>query len=167
MREATGTLNTFRIVIIFTLFFACFITLAITYNKIIKLKNESISIIELYEGVTYNSVPSLNNYLRNSGYNGHGQCDDGEYGLRDLNSTDLTQVGSNDNTRYLYCLKMDDVTASTGSVKIYYNVKLFYNFDIPLFGGVSLMTFKINSETKRITYHQDLANSYIIKRGSL
>ena len=141
MREATGTLNTFRIVIIFTLFFACFITLAITYNKIIKLKN--------------------------SGYNGHGQCDDGEYGLRDLNSIDLTQVGSNDNTRYLYCLKMDDVTDSTGSVKIYYNVKLFYNFDIPLFGGVSLMTFKINSETKRITYHQDLANSYIIKRGSL
>lgn len=154
MREATGALNTFRIAIIFTLLFAVFISLAISYNKVIKIKNESLSIIELNEGIRPNTLDILNNYLRNSGYRARSTCNSDEYGVANLNSNDLEQGGNGG--RYFYCLRPGEVTDSTGTTKVFYNLKLFYNFEIPLFGGVNLMVFNINGETRRITKYTDL-----------
>ena len=50
MRAAIGTQTIFKAVLVFTLIFVAFITVAITYNKAYKLKNETITILEKYEG---------------------------------------------------------------------------------------------------------------------
>ncbi len=154
MREATGTLNTFRIAIVFTLLFAVFITLAISYNKVIKLKNESLSIIELHEGMTENTLNILNRYLKNNGYSATSTCNSDEYGVYNLDNTTSWEQGGN--RRYFYCFKPGEVTDSTGTAKVFYNLKLFYNFEIPLFGGVNLMVFNISGETRRITEYDSL-----------
>ena len=162
MREATGTLNTFRIVIVFTLLFAVFITLAISYNKVIKLKNESLSIIEINEGVTRDSLNIINRFLRNNGYSARSRCNDGEYGMPSLNDdATLEHIVGSDNSRYFYCLEKGETLDSISTKKIFYNLKLFYNFEIPLFGGVNLMVFNINGETRRLTYHEDMETKNI------
>ena len=90
MRAAIGTQTIFKAILIFTLIFVAFITVAITYNKVYKLKNETIAILERYEGIDSKdqTIGIINNYLRNNGYNSKGKCDiqNNEYGIADLYS---------------------------------------------------------------------------------
>ena len=52
MRESIGSSWIFLIVISFTLIFAGFLVMALSYSKTYKIKNELTSIIEKYEGLT-------------------------------------------------------------------------------------------------------------------
>ncbi len=156
MRESTGTLNTFRIVIVFTLLFASFITLAITYNKVIKLKNESLSIIERREGITVDSVEIMNRYLKSSGYHGRGVCKDGEYGMKNLDDDYFEKVSAGSNDMYFYCVSLSTHKDSNNNVKMLYKLRLFYSFELSLFDGFNLFTFEINGETKSITKYNDV-----------
>jgi len=159
MKQSMSTTSIFQLVLGFTLLFTAFLAVAITYNRVIRLKNETIAIIERYEGVSNKSISIINNYLKEGGYNILDNCEDGEYGVYDLtkDSYELSQP----NKKYYYCLyyfceadscKINDPKTPNGN-HIYYKIKLFFKFNIPFIG--ELMTFKINGDTKGIKLYQE------------
>ena len=98
MRESIGSTWVFMIVIVFILLFVSFLTLALTYSKSFKTKNELINIIEKYEGVSSDSVKVINNYLSYSGYDVKGRCpnDKGTWlAATDLKNTTLVKAQKN------------------------------------------------------------------------
>lgn len=155
MRQSIGTTSLFQIIIGFTLLFAAFLAVAVTYNRVFRLKNETLNIIEKYEGISEKSIRIINNYLDNSGYNTMGYCENGEYGISNLSSNTYEKV-TNENKKYYYCLSYycQDDTCNVNSDKlpngnqIFFKVKLFFKFNIPFIGD--LMTFKITGDTKAI-----------------
>lgn len=151
MKTTVTTTQTFKYILLFTFLFVAFLTLAITYNQVFKQKNEIISIIEKYEGIRSKSLKIINNYLLVSNYQTTGECQVGDYGIKDLNSIDY-EIVNNSKDKYLYCLS-DKVVKNENGDKIYYNIKLFYKFNLPFIG--ELFTFKITGETKAIKYYSD------------
>ena len=149
MKNAVTTSEIFKYILLFTFLFAAFLALAINYNRVFKIKNETISILEKYEGVNIDSLNIINNYLIHNNYNTKGQCVLGEYGLKDLNNINLEQV-TNEREKYFYCLS-DKLVRNENDDRIYYNIKLFYKFNLPFLG--ELFTFKISGETKGIKYY--------------
>ena len=87
MRESIGTTWVLQLVILFILLFVGFLTLSLNYSKSYKVKNELLSVIEKYEGLTTDSVKIINNYLSKNGYKTMGKCgDDGWYGTKSIDS---------------------------------------------------------------------------------
>ena len=125
-------------------------------SKVFKLKNETMSILEKYEGVSNKSIKIINKYLENNAYTTKGTCKKDEYGISDLESTSLEKVSDN-NKKYYYCItyncKNDRCTINSGA-KIYYKITLFYKFNLPVIG--ELLTFKINGETKGIKLYSEM-----------
>ena len=67
MRESIGATWILQLVIIFMLIFVAFLALSVNYTKAYKIKNEVVTIIEKYEGVSSKkegSIEIINNYLR-------------------------------------------------------------------------------------------------------
>ena len=70
MRESVGSTWIFQLAIIFILIFSAYLAITINYSKTFKVKNEVISILEKYEGLTDSSSGStsagsiaiINNY---------------------------------------------------------------------------------------------------------
>lgn len=155
MKSTVSTTEIFKYVLLFTFLFSGFIVLTITYNKAFKLKNEGLSIAEKYEGFTQKGLTIFNNYLRNNGYAATGNCDTGEYGVSDLNNPDIEPAQSN--KRYFYCLsyrcKNGNCTINDNQNYIYYNLKIFYKFNLPIIG--ELITFKITGESKAIKLYRE------------
>lgn len=154
MREASGTTTTMKMALAFTILFSAFLAIAITYNKAFKIKNESLSILEKYEGVNNTSITIINNYLKNNGYNGKGKCKDNEYGVSSLNNDYYEKVNSNND--YYYCLNYHCSKGTckiTNNNQIFYKFKLFFKFNLPFLG--ELTTFKIDGETKAIKLFQE------------
>ncbi len=159
MKQMVSTTTLFKIVLVLTFLFAGFLAAAIVYNKAFRMKNESISIIEKYEGLTPKSIGIINNYLYNNGYNTKGTCEDGEYGLSSLSSTTLEL--SDDGKRYFYCVDFhclngrcridNNADSRPNGNKIYYDFRLFFNFDLPFLGD--LLTFSITGESKGVNYY--------------
>lgn len=149
MREATGTTTTMKMALAFTILFAAFLAIAITYNKAFKLKNETLSILEKYEGVSDKSLSIINNYLKNNGYNEKGKCKTDEFGVTNLDSTAYESAKSN--TDYYYCLSYycsNNTCKISNNNQIYYHVKVFFKFNLPFLGDIS--TFTVDGETKPI-----------------
>lgn len=153
MREATGTTTTMKMALAFTLLFSAFLAIAITYNKAFKLKNETLTILEKYEGVSSKSISIINNYLKNSGYNSKGKCSSLEYGVTDLEKDTLEKV--NENTNYYYCIsyRCVDNCKINNNNQIYYHFKLFFKFNLPYLGDIT--TFNIDGETKAIKLYSE------------
>lgn len=148
MKNALTTSEIFKYILLFTFLFAAFLALAITYNRVFKQKNEIISIIEKYENVS-SSLNIINKYLKTTGYSAEGQCVIGEYGIKDLDNNTYEKV-IDTKEKYYYCLS-DRLLKNNNSDKIYYNIKLFFKFNLPFIGD--LFTFKITGETKAIKYY--------------
>jgi len=155
MKQTIATTTIFKAVLAFTIIFSAFLVMAIAYNKAFKLKNESLSIIEKYEGVTLGtggsvkSIKLINNYLSNSGYTTKGNCETGEFGVPDLNNAKYEIAIAN--KKYYYCLKSyckNGICAISNNNKIFYKITFFYKFNLPFLG--ELVTFKITGETKQI-----------------
>lgn len=149
MKSTVTSSEMFKYILLFTFLFAAFLALAITYNKVYKLKNESISILEKYEGVSHKSLTIINNYLMNNGYKTKGQCEIGEHGMKSLEDPSLETV-SDRNTKYYYCLS-DYVVLNDNINRVYYKVKFFFKFNLPFFGD--LFRFRITGESKGIQYY--------------
>ena len=139
MKETIATTTIFKAILAFTILFSGFLAVAITYNRVYKLKNETISIIEKYEGISSKSIKIINNYLSNSGYDTLGNCEEREYGVADLSNDDYELAV--ENKKYYYCLnyycktdrcKIDDPKTPNGN-EIFYNTKLFFKFNLPFF----------------------------------
>ncbi len=165
MKGSISTTTIFKIILVFTMIFAGFLAIAITYNKAYKQKNEVVSILEKYEGVSSKSLEIINNYLKNSNYDVKGLCGEGQYGMSSLDSNYL--VKAQNGVKYFYCLDYycNDNNINKNNINrkcvlnnnrnnyIYYNVRLFFNFNLPFFGDI--MTFKITGDTKAIKYYKE------------
>ena len=109
MRESVGSTWIFQLAIIFILIFSAYLAITINYSKTFKVKNEVISILEKYEGLTDSSSGStsagsiaiINNYLLGSGYKETGSCPEDYYGARSLNDGSFSNFEiSNPGTKY-------------------------------------------------------------------
>lgn len=133
MRSAVGSSWLYGLILVFTLIFSGFLVMTLTYSKAYKLKNEMLSIIEKYEGLTTTSVigdgsiPIINKYLDNSGYKGSGVCEAGEYAPTSLKDNTLTKA--NGQSKYPYCISYS--TSKSGYTT--FNVKIFFSINIPVF----------------------------------
>lgn len=150
MRETIASTWIYQLVIIFILMFVAFLILSLTYSKNYKTKNEIIDIIEKYEGVNQKSVQLINNYLSYTGYKVKHSCPtqpNDWLGATSLENISLTkaQVGE----KYYYCLRR-----VINSNKMYYQVKTFFKFNLPIFGDIH--TFTVDGTTNDIFRNSDL-----------
>lgn len=138
MRESIGNTWIFMLVISFTLIFAGFLVLVLSYSKIYKMKNELTSILEKYEGLTSKSEKIINEYLDNSNYRVMGKCENGSYASDDLLSTNIVD----DETKsYYYCIS----TRINKRGNTVFIITMFYDFNLPIFG--KLTKFSVKGET--------------------
>lgn len=168
MKGAVETTETFKYIILFTFLFAAFLTLAITYNKAFRLKNETLTILEKYEG-NQNGFNIINNYLQKSSYKTVGKCnlEDNKdvYGVifgENNNLPELVDENKSKNKNYNYCItyRCKDEVCGVGRTDdapngnyIYYDVTLFYKFNLPIIGDI--LTFNISGETKAISLYDE------------
>lgn len=167
MREATGSTFIFTLAITFTLIFSGFLVLAIHYNRAYKIKNEVTSMIERYEGLTgtdelnnLGSIGIINKYLLNNGYNAMGNCEDGEYGISDLNqdviNDSISKLVTNTEDQYYYCIKY---IPDKKNCKGYFRVTVFFDFNLPVFGKIS--KFSVKGQTNEM-YPVYIGNTKVI-----
>ncbi len=153
MREVTSSTWTFSLIITFMFLFSAFLALSITYSKVFKLKNEVLTILEKYEGLTSESHEIINNLLLTSNYKTTGHCKDVLYAEDDLNSNPQYIKKSEANKKYYYCLESSKTSNPNIKDKVYYDIKLFFKFNLPIFG--ELTSFDINGRTKLIKVNQN------------
>lgn len=143
MRESIGSTWTLQLVIAFILLFVGFLTLSLGYSKSYKVKNETLSIIEKYEGLTTDAVTIINNYLVYNNYNVKGKCPDNTwYGINNLSVNTIEKADSK--TKYYYCVKK---IHSKGNY-YYYEINTFFKFNLPIVGDFA--TFTIEGSTADI-----------------
>ena len=162
MRESVGSTWIFLIAITFTIIFAGFLVMALSYSRTYKEKNELTSIIEKYEGLTTKtthhknidgSINVMNTYLRNNNYNRKGFCQkvDSVYEATDTVNKmygfdiDGTPEIAQDDKRYDYC-----VLAMTNyeTCNTIFRVTVFFDFNLPVFGD--LVKFRVSGQTNEI-----------------
>ena len=153
MRDAIGSTWIFSLVISFTLIFAGFLVLALSYSKAYKVKNEMTSIIEKYEGLTQNdtlnnkgSIQIINQYLQNAGYRTLGNCPVGSYASDDLTLNSLVKITStNSSNKYYYCISYDTDHNKCSTI---FKITVFYDFNLPILG--QLTKFSITGQSNEI-----------------
>lgn len=159
MKQTMTTTTLFKAILAFTILFAGFLAVAINYNRVYKLKNETISILEKYEGVSTKSLGIINNYLNKGAYNTKGNCETGEYGVEDLGNAKYELAKTN--KKYYYCInyycknkgcKIKD-SDNISNNEIFYQVRVFFKFNLPYLED--LLTFKITGETKAIKLYTE------------
>jgi len=142
MRESIGSTWILQLVIVFILLFVSFLTLSLSYSKSYKTKNEMLSIIEKYEGLTSNSVKLINNYLDYNAYNAKGKCPDSTwYGQTNISASNGVLEPAATNEKYYYCVKKRFANKNY----YFYEVKVFLSFNLPALGNFA--TFTISGST--------------------
>lgn len=162
MREAIGTTWIFQLVIIFMLIFVAFLSLSLNYTKAFKIKNELLTTIEKFEGLTFNesanepgSVRIINNYLIYNNYRSMGACELGSFGSRSLESTSLELA--EEGRKYYYCVRKIDRSNKSLPDRAKYEIKIFFKFSLPVIGDLFTFssegtTIDINRAVKDIDY---------------
>ena len=153
MRETVGNTFIIKLIIVFTLLFSAFLALAISYNKVFKMKNEVLSIIEKYEGINDTSLNIINNYFYANGYTITSSCPDGYMGVNNFEEEAVEAVSGE---KYYFCYKenkdrLKDGLNNDKNVNIkkkVYDVIVFYKFYLPIVGDI--FTFNIKGQTKTI-----------------
>ena len=98
-----------------------------------------LSIIEKYEGMNSTSQGIINNYMHGESYLTVGGCPDGWYGAS-INSDNFEEARPNQ--KYSYCF----TDSYTSDGLIYYNIIVFYKFNLPFLGDI--MTFEVEGTTE-------------------
>lgn len=155
MKESIGGFSLFNIVIVFVLVFTGYISLSINYSKAYNVKNEILNIIRNQGGVCTSDTPSdsdncynfteqITDYFKEANYRSVGNCKDGWTGF----SRDGSNLGTNAKNA-AFCVHA--VKANTNSElpnALYYQVKVFYQLDLPIINNV--FEFSIVGETARV-----------------
>lgn len=140
MRQTIGGTWLMQLMILFIMLFVGYIILTLNYSKTLRVKNEVVGMIEKYDGLNDASIELVNNYLETSGYNAMGICTTdslvGLYGSDNLKSFVLEQAVPN--KKYYYCVKK----YAGASTSKYYQVTLFYKFNLPVLGSLSGFTVR-------------------------
>ena len=146
MREAVGTTWIFQLVLIFVLIFAAYLALTVNYSKSFRVKNEVLTIIEKYQGVTDNAYKTINNYLYANNYNQKGRCPDGWYGVKDITDTRINGLEeAKSNSKYYWCVYKNTGYHASRPGRSYYKIKMFFRFELPMIG--QLTTFDVDGQT--------------------
>jgi len=163
MRQTIGTTWIFQLVIVFMLVFVAFLSLSLNYTKAFKIKNELISTIEKFEGLTQSasdrqpgSIQIINNYLMYNNYSSVGTCDISDYGAPSLQSTSLEEAIPG--KKYYYCVRKIDRSNKSLANRAKYEIKIFFKFSLPVIGD--LFTFSSEGTTIDITYSVNDINYY-------
>ena len=138
MRETTGSMWIFQMMLIFILIFARFLCLVINYSKAYRVKNEVLSIIEEYEGVSEASQQIIDNYLMSQSYLTKGNCPEGWFGV---DATTGTYEESTGRQAFSYCF----IENEDENNYIYYDIMVFYQFNLPFLGD--FMRFRVEGTT--------------------
>ncbi len=154
MKEAIGGISLFNIVIVFVLLFAGYISMSINYSKAYNVKNEILNIIRNQGGVCtasqpnntnncYNFASQITDYFREANYRSTGTCD------IDEGWVGYNREGQIDYNNSAFCVKAIKVnTNSELPNALYYQIKVFYQLDLPIIRSVFDLT--IYGETARI-----------------
>lgn len=154
MRQSIGATWILQLVIVFMLIFVGFLALSINYTKAFKIKNELLSIVEKYEGLSTSengSISIVNNYLRYNNYQAMSYCDEDTYGSDNLDSTTLTPTSKN--TKYYYCVRKVMASAPSHANRVHYEITTFFRFNLPFIGD--LFTFQVSGTTNDIENPSD------------
>lgn len=162
MRETIGSTWIFTLAITFTLIFAGFLVIALSYSRTYKQKNDLTSIIEKYEGLTtkstykksiVGSINVMNTYLNNNNYKMKGVCqdiDDVYEATETINkmygfNIDGTYEQATEGKKYNFCVlaMTNNKTCTT-----IFRVTLFFDFNLPVLGD--LVRFKVSGQTNEI-----------------
>jgi hypothetical protein len=165
MRESMGTSWLFQIVIMFVLIFVAYLTVTINYSKGFKTKNEVITILEKYEGLTdggtsgYGSITVINNYLSGVGYSATGSCPSEYYGAKSLTNntySNFEYVDGSSGSKYYYCIKKVTGYYEHKPTRSYYMVTLFVNMNLPSIGHIADFQATGRTTDLDITYDSGL-----------
>ena len=158
MKQSIANVWILGLVITFILIFSAFIIITINYNKVFKMKNTVITIIEKHNGMTSKratcgqssavggsgsicvgagALQTINVYLNGMAYNNKGACPANEgwkgvTNISDVDSGSYEDVGSNTSRDYYYCFKK---SPSYNGKASYYEVKLFFFMELPIIGN--------------------------------
>ncbi len=161
MRESMGMTWTFQIMLIFILIFSAFLAVYINFSKAYKVKNEVINFIEKREGITDSissnpgSIQLITNYLSAHAYGAMGTCpaEAGWYGARKMEGASSDIEAVEQGTKYYYCVKKVNGFDAKNYNRSYYEVRVFFKFDLPLVGNI--YTFSIDGQTVEIDFPAD------------
>lgn len=142
MKVVSESTWTFQLMIFFILIFGAFLILTLSYNKAYAIKNRMLSIIEKYEGVTNESAGYINDYASNKSYTNTGVCPEEWYGALSISEDEVDFEIADGKKKYYYCFN----EASSKDGKIYYEVVVFYRFNLPIIGNIA--NYKIEGTTK-------------------
>ena len=158
MRDSISNVWIIGLIVSFILIFVSFLTLSLSYNKVLKVKNEVLTFIEKFEGLKdgdNGSIKLINNYLIYNNYNTMHHCDVGEYGVNNLASTNLETVTSKKD-KYYYCVSKNKIMTDNNQERTKYEVTFFFKFNLPVIG--ELLTFEVPGLTIDITFPADNLN---------
>lgn len=146
MKSASESTWSFQLIIFFILIFACFLTLVINYYKAFIIKNNVLSMVEKYEGVSEESATIINNYIYQESYRTRGKCPANWVGALDYENNYELADGASDG--HLYCYR--EVKRNKN---IYYEVMFFYKFNLPIIGDIN--TFSVKGRTQAFVGNPD------------
>ncbi len=176
MKQSISSVWLLGLIIVFILIFACYITITINYSASFKLKNEVLNIIQKHHGLTsderekdiksvvtggnvkgnVSAFKTINLYLRGNAYTAEGYCpDDGKiwYGVSNIydgdNARNAKIEKAANNKKYYYCVAKYDADANKSKFQsIYYKVRLFYKFEVPVLS--EFFSIKVEGMTDEI-----------------
>lgn len=160
MKSSIGSLWLFSIMVVFILIFACYLIVTIEYNKVYKMKNEILTIIENNNGLTdiagttdtsasgesitvgAGGFQTVNAFLLGSAYQAKGKCPSGSeytnrgqywYGVYKLDVKDISYDQVDENKKYYYCFCKVRVSEDyIEDASYYYRIRLFFMFNFPV-----------------------------------
>ena len=171
MKEAVGGTWLFGIVIAFIVFFTVYLSMSTNYAKALKVKDEIISTIEHYKGVsepddgTPGTLDTINGYLNRVGYFASGRCsnytgsDDPRKNFSQWLAfrTGSTVPLTGSNAEGNYCIRRSKFETGADDAghprSAYYQVVVFFTLDWPIVGA--LINVRIEGETSMIPMNSD------------
>lgn len=163
MKEAIGGISIFQIVIVFILLFTAIMALTINHSKAFAVKDEVINILENSNATTVknhkldsNTISKIVETLENGGYRTVGSCPDDYVGYNrkgdEVSSNASFCIKANlisetyKNDLKNKCKNNKCVVTDDNLPMVYYDVRLFYQLDIPIIRNI--FNFTINGSTK-------------------
>ena len=163
MKEAIGGISIFQIVIVFILLFTAIMALTINHSKAFAVKDEVINILENTNATSVKNhkldsktISKIVEALENGGYRTIGSCPDDYVGYNrkgdEVSSNASFCIKANlvsetyKNDLKNKCKNNKCVITDDNLPMVYYDVRLFYQLDIPIIRNI--FNFTVNGSTK-------------------
>jgi len=159
IKESSMSAYAFMAVILFVILFSSFLALTMSYQRVYKLKNEALNIIEKYNGYTPTAKGIMDTYFQTQNYTNKGSCyhsntdfePDASAAWYGVNYGENPVLADN-SAQYNYCIRRvtiyPEATASdptAGQPKVYYRIMFFHIINMPVLN--ILGAFRVNGTT--------------------